>query len=165
MNNIIIAAMGKNREIGSQGKIPWHLPNDLKRFQEITTGQTVIMGRKTFESIGKPLPFRQNIVVTRREGYSRTGYQIAHSLDEAIQLSKEPVYPFVIGGSEIYNLALSQTAFLFVTLIDSEFPNADSFFPPINPIIWMEIYKRYFPSDNQNKFDSTFVIYERNPTY
>lgn len=128
----IIAAMDEKRGIGKNGRLPWHLPEDLKRFKEITSNHTIIMGRKTFESIGKPLPNRKNIVITGDLGFKindlRTGdnFLIANSLDEALENSKGDA--FIIGGGEIFKQAIQKADKLYLTLVDGDF-NCDTFFP------------------------------------
>lgn len=128
----IIAAVGRNRELGKNNKLLWHIPEDMKRFKELTSGHAVIMGRKTFESIGRPLPHRTNIIVTRDPNFNAKGCIIAHSLDEALRLAplaqgnNEEV--FVIGGGQIYEQALPFTHKLYLTVVDAE-TDADTFFP------------------------------------
>lgn len=128
---ILIAAIGKNRELGKNGDLIWRLSSDLKRFKEKTNGNPIIMGRKTFESIGRPLPKRVNIIVTRDTTYHNEGCVVAHSVEQAIETAKntgaEKV--FVIGGSEIYKQALPFAHTLDLTLIDAEDGDADVFFP------------------------------------
>ena len=126
----IIAAIGKNRELGKEGKLLWHIGDDLKRFKALTMRHPIIMGRKTFESIGKPLPGRTNIVITRDENWSHEGVIATHSLEEAIEKAKEldGEKIFIGGGSQIYEQALPYTDKLYLTLIDDE-KEADSFFP------------------------------------
>lgn len=135
----IIAAIGKNRELGKDNKIPWHIKADMSHFKNLTTGHPVIMGRKTFESIGKPLPNRENIVITRDSNFVVPGCKIASSIEEAIEYGKQ-VYPanpanggrsgevFIIGGASIYSQAMKYTDKLYLTLVDSSF-DADAFFP------------------------------------
>ena len=127
-----MVAYGKNREIGASGDLPWgrSLPADLANFKRLTTGGSVIMGRKTFESIGRPLPNRTNIIVTRDKNYKAEGCIISGSLEEAIDLAKKTVEEevFVIGGGEIYKQAITLAEKLYLTLVDSTF-NADTFFP------------------------------------
>lgn len=134
MNSTIslIAAIGRNRELGKQGALIWRIPEDLKRFRDLTTGHPVIMGRKTFESIGRPLPGRSNIVVTRASQYQHEGVTIAHSLEEAVQAAVESAGAdeiFVIGGGELYTQALPLAERLYLTVIDAEERGADAFFP------------------------------------
>ena len=124
-----IVAMSENRVIGKGNRLPWRLPEDLKRFKELTVGNVVIMGRKTFESIGKPLPQRENVVITRQKEVSYSGVHMAHSLEEALKWaegrSKEI---FIIGGEEIYRLALPYLDRLYLTLVQAQI-EGDAFFP------------------------------------
>ena len=124
----IIVAHDKNRVIGYENKLPWHLPGDLQYFKEMTMGKPIIMGRKTFESIGRPLPGRRNIVITRNEHYNADGIEVVSSLDEALQLTKDAEETMVIGGEQILRLALPLADRLYITLIDAEF-NGDTYFP------------------------------------
>lgn len=128
---IIIAAIGKNRELGVGGELAWRLRGDLKHFKELTTGYPIIMGRKTFDSIGRPLPDRVNIVVTRDSNWSHEGVVIAHSLEKAFSYAHELGNNkiFVIGGGEIYAQALPYATSLELTRIDAEEPRATAFFP------------------------------------
>lgn len=128
---VLIAAIGKNRELGKGADLLWRLSADLKRFKELTTGSPIIMGRKTFESIGRPLPNRENIVITRDETYSHDGIIVVHSLEGALERAKETGAEkmFIIGGGEIYTLALPYADELELTLINGEDPEATVFFP------------------------------------
>ncbi len=128
----IIAAHDKNKNIGQAGKLPWNLPADLKRFKEITIGHPIIMGRKTFDSIGRPLPKRDNIIITRGD-LSIPGVTITHSLEEALAEAKKKTSGeiFIIGGGEIYRQAMELADKLYLTLIDKEF-TGDTFFPDYN---------------------------------
>jgi dihydrofolate reductase len=128
----IIAAVSNNNVIGKDNKLPWHLPGDLKRFKELTTGHTIIMGRKTFESIGRPLPSRRNIVVTRNKDYKADGVEIIHSIKEALDLVKNEDEVFIIGGEEIYKLALPMANKIYLTRINKEY-DGDAFFPELGP--------------------------------
>lgn len=127
----IIAAMSRNRVIGRHGKIPWHLPADLRRFRELTTGQTIIMGRKTFESIGKALPGRSTIVVSRDISFTAIGCRVARSVEEALSLGGDRLL-FICGGGEIYRKALDIADVIYLTVIDVEI-DGDTFFPEIPP--------------------------------
>lgn len=123
----IIAVIGKNRELGKDNDLIWNLPSDLKRFREITRGHPVIMGRKTFESIGHPLPNRTNVVISRQEDIPRV--LVVHSLDEAIEKVKESDEVFVIGGGSVYAQAIGRAGRLYLTIVDAAAPGADTFFP------------------------------------
>jgi dihydrofolate reductase len=124
----IIAAMSRNRVIGMGGAIPWKIPEDLRRFRELTLGHTVIMGRKTFESIGRPLAGRRNIVVTNQQNYSREGIVAVHSLEEAIESSGPDEELFICGGGEIYRQALPLCSRIYLTIVDLDI-EGDTFFP------------------------------------
>jgi len=126
----IIAAMAKNRVIGSEGEIPWNIPEDLKRFRELTMGHPVIMGRKTFEQIGRPLPGRLNIVLTRRTGYRATGCLVLHSLADALDACAGADEAFICGGGEIYRQTIAMADRIYLTVIDLE-PEGDVLFPAI----------------------------------
>mgnify|MGYP001559239569 CR=1 FL=1 len=132
----IIAAIGKNRELGKDNKLLWHIPKDFKRFKTLTSGHIVIMGRKTFESIGKPLPDRTNIVVTRNLFWTPLGCTVCYSIEEAIKNSEFRIQNselgkevFIIGGAEIYKQAIQYADKLYLTLVNQEYPKADAFFP------------------------------------
>jgi dihydrofolate reductase len=127
---IIIAAMSRNRVIGRGGGIPWQLPEDLRRFRELTTGHTVIMGRRTFETIGHPLPHRRNIVITRQPGYAAAGCIMAGSLEEALRLAGQEQEVFICGGGEIYRQALPLAQRIYLTQLDCTVAG-DTLFPPV----------------------------------
>lgn len=128
----IIAVIGKNRELGKDNKLIWHLPSDLARFRKITTGHPVIMGRKTFQSIGQPLPNRENFVITRDPAFTAGGITVVRSLDEALEKAKSATGAeeiFVIGGGSIYAQAIDRADRLYLTVVDKIAPKADTFFP------------------------------------
>lgn len=152
----LIAALARNRVIGRGNAMPWHLPEDLKRFKALTLGHPVIMGRKTFESIGRPLPGRDNIVVSRA-GFTAAGIRPARSLEEAIDVAGgRPA--FVIGGGEIYRLALPHATRLHLTEIDAE-PEGDAWFPEFDRTEWVESVREPGPPGSSLPFE--FVTYER----
>jgi len=166
----LIAAIGKNNELGRENKLLWHLPADMKHFRDITRGHTVIMGRKTFESIGKPLPNRENIVITRDTNYFRPGVAIVHSLDEALRLAaleqgkhfeekQEEIEVFIIGGGELYKESISRAKKLYITHVNHT-QEADTFFPAIDQS-WKETSKEEHPADTENIFSYTFVTYQK----
>jgi len=143
MPNIsIIAALGKNRVIGHTNTLLWRIPDDLKRFKALTMGNPIIMGRKTFESIGKPLPGRTNIVITRNPEWKREGVITVHTLDEALEKAREnnPKEIFVIGGGEIYALALPLAHTLYLTLVSSD-GQGDTFFPPYETTFTKKVFE------------------------
>lgn len=158
----IIAAIAKNNALGKNNDLIWHLPADLKRFKKTTTGHHILMGRNTFESIGKPLPNRTTIIITRNKTYSKEGCLVANSLEEALELAKEDEHVFIIGGAQIYKYALDNNYadFLDITLVHHEF-EADAFFPEIDENIWQQIEIETFLADDSNKFDYSFVRYKR----
>lgn len=127
----IIAAIGKNRELGKDNKLLWHIPEDMQRFKMLTSGHVVVMGRKTFESIGRPLPNRKNIIITRDRAYKAGSCIVVSSLEEALQKGKEMDKEeiFIIGGSQIYTQALLLTQKLYLTIVDSTRLDADTYFP------------------------------------
>lgn len=154
----LVAAVAANGVIGGNGKLPWHLPEDLKHFKALTLGHPVIMGRKTWESLGKPLPGRENIVVTRSPGFKAPGACVASSLDAALALcTGEPVV-FVIGGGELYAAALPVADVLALTEIRREFAG-DARFPAFDRSAWRETQRQPQTGANGLRFD--FVLYER----
>jgi dihydrofolate reductase len=157
----IVAAVARNRVIGSGNRMPWHLPEDLKRFRRLTLGHAVIMGRRTFESIGKPLVGRSNIVVTRSRDWTRSGCLAVHSLESALAAVREPQGAFVIGGAEIYTLALPVARRLYLTEIESDF-EGDAFFPEFDRSHWLEVSRERHAPDGPGGFAYAFVGYERN---
>lgn len=149
----IIVAMSKNRVIGDSNALIWHLPEDLKRFRNLTTGNAIVMGRKTYESIGRPLPNRRSIVITRDRDYLAEGCEVVNSLEEALLLSNSDC--FIIGGGEIYRQAMDIADRIYLTLIDKEF-EGDTSFPEIKD--WVEVSCEEFRND---EFGYSFVQYER----
>ena len=155
----IIVAYDANRGIGINNTLPWHLPEDLIRFKQITTGHAIIMGRKTYESIGRPLPNRRNIVLTRQTGWHADGIDVAASLEQALGMVDGQT-PFVIGGAEIFNQALPLCQTILATEIQRDI-TCDAFFPAIDPDAWRETARESHHSD-KNSFDYAFVTYLRN---
>jgi dihydrofolate reductase len=156
----IIAAIAKNNALGKDNKLIWHLPADLKRFKKVTLGHHIIMGRKTFESLGKPLPNRTTIIITRNKNYTQHGCIVVNSLNEAIEATKEDENPYILGGAEIYKQALDIADKLDLTFVHQNF-EADVFFPEIDFNIWKETSREDFNSDEKNKFNYSFVTYLR----
>jgi len=159
MQTTIIVARSKNGVIGKDGDLPWHLPEDLKRFKSLTTDHAIIMGRKTWDSIGRPLPNRQNIVISRDATKKFEGATLAPTLDAALEIVEPHRSPFIIGGSEIYRLALDVTQAIEMTLIDAEV-DGDTFFPDLNPNDWEEI-KRSLQLDEKTQLRYAFITYQR----
>ncbi|HRF28598.1 MAG TPA: dihydrofolate reductase [Candidatus Saccharibacteria bacterium] len=156
----IVVAMDKNNGIGADNDLLWQrdLPADLAHFKELTTGKTIVMGRKTFESIGRALPNRENIVVSRQPlRYENVIH--AASIDEAYDLASNDVC--VIGGGQIYTQALEDMDILYVTEVDAEFAQASVFFPEINEQQWRETSREHHDADERNKYSFDFVVYER----
>ncbi len=128
----IIAAMAKNRVLGKAGASPWHIPEDLRRFRELTMGHPVIMGRRTFEQVGRPLPGRRNIILTRRPDYEAPGCLVLHSVADALAACAEAEEVFICGGGELYRQTISLADRIYLTVVDRECAG-DTFFPPIPP--------------------------------
>jgi dihydrofolate reductase len=161
----IIAAIGKNNELGKKNALLWNLPADMKRFRETTKGHTVVMGEKTFRSIGKPLPNRRNIVLTQDKTLKIEGVETVYSTEELDELLNKNQQKneeiFIIGGGMIYKLFIEKADKLYITHVDASFPDADTFFPEIIPIVWNEIIHKEYKKDSENHFDYTFSEYER----
>lgn len=156
----LIVAIGEHNEIGKAGKMPWHLPADLKHFKTITLGKPIIMGRKTFEAIGKPLPERRNIVITREKAYRADGCEVAHSLPAALVLAAGVPEIMVIGGGEIYREALPRAQRIYLTRVDA-ICDADTFFPALDPTDWRETEHEDHASDERNVHAYSFITLER----
>jgi dihydrofolate reductase len=156
----IIAAIAKNNALGKDNQLIWHLPADLKRFKKVTLNHHIIMGRKTFESLGKPLPNRTTIIITHNKNYTAKGCIIVNSLQEAIKAAKDDKNPFILGGAEIYKQAILIADKLDLTFVHHIF-KADVFFPEIDKTIWKETSRENYKADDKNKFDFSFVEFER----
>jgi dihydrofolate reductase len=158
----LIVAMDEQRGIGNAGTLPWRLSSDLKRFRELTMGHHIIVGRKTFESIGKPLPGRQMIVVTRNEAYRPAGCLVAHSVEDAIQSARErgETEAFICGGAAIYAGALADSDRLYLTLVQAVV-DADVFFPEIDQDSWIEKESENHDADERNQYPFTFKLLEK----
>ena len=156
----LIAALAANRVIGRNNTLPWHLPADLKRFKALTMGHPVLMGRKTYESIGKPLPGRRNLVITRNHGYSAPGCEVVHSLDAALAACAGAQDIFIIGGAELYREALPRAQRLEFTEIHAEF-EGDASFPQFASDQWRETAREIHGAEAGAPFRYDFVRYER----
>lgn len=157
----LIAAVDRNFVIGNKGNIPWYLPRDLKRFRELTLGKPIIMGRTTFESIGKALPGRLNIVLTRDLAYrSTSGYVVAHSLSESLRAAGGALEVLIIGGAEVYRQFMPLADRMYLTLVEGEF-EGDTHFPHFDWSDWKEVDRESYPADKKNPYPHTFVILER----
>lgn len=157
----IIVAMDRNRVIGKDNRMPWRLPADLAYFRKVTLGHTVVMGRKTFESIGKPLDGRKNIVLTRDRQYTKEGCTVVHSVEEALKMIQDDKECFIIGGAEIYSAFLPYTQKLYITYIDHEF-EGDTYFPEINYGEWRMVSRTPGPKNEKISFNYYFEVHERN---
>ena len=156
----IIAAMDRNRLIGSNNQLPWHLPADLAHFKQVTMGKPIIMGRKTYESIGRPLPGRTNIVLTRSADFRAEGVLMAHTLEQALDYVSEEDEVMIIGGSTIYELALPRADRLYLTYVDSS-SEGDAWFPEFDIERWLVVASEQHRADEKNSSDYCFVNYER----
>jgi dihydrofolate reductase len=159
MNINIVVAIAANNAIGKNNKLLWHLPKDLKHFKELTTGHTVIMGRKTFDSVGRPLPNRRNIVVTK-QNINIEGCEVVNSLDAALILALGEAEVDIIGGAEIYRQAMHLTNYIHLTIVHQSF-EADTFFPEINYDEWDEINKEDHQPDEKNLIPFSFITLKR----
>ena len=157
----LIAALSRNRVIGKDNQLPWRLPADLKHFKAVTLGKPVIMGRKTFESIGKPLPGRANIVVTRDPKFHAAGIAIAHSLDDALAQAHDAPEIMLIGGAQLYTQALAHAQRLYLTLIHADV-DGDAHFPDYEPADWRETAREDHAPDDSTPHPYSFVVLERN---
>ncbi len=156
----LIVAIAANGTIGAGGALPWRLPADLKRFREVTTGHAIVMGRRTWDSIGRALAGRQSIVVTRSPSFVAEGADVVHSLDDALAAARLPRPVFCIGGAELYAEALPRADLLLVTEIDRAIPG-DTAFPPIDRSAWREIDREPHPADGPQHLPFAFVTYQR----
>ena len=158
----LMVAMDEKRGIGKAGKLPWHLSSDLRRFRELTMGHHLIVGRKTFESIGKPLPGRHTIVVTRNSNFKPEGCFVSHSVEDAIALARErgETEAFVIGGAEIFARALPSADRIYLTEVHAEV-DADVFFPEFDRDEWIETQHIDHSADEKNQYAFTFKVLER----
>lgn len=156
----IVVAAAQNNAIGYKNQLLWRMPADLKFFKDKTSGHTVIMGRKTYESVGKPLPNRRNIIITRQHDYQVEGAEVVHSVDEALALCDLKDEIFIVGGAEIYNMVMDRCDRIYLTLIYGEF-EADTFFPPIIQEFWQLTSEDYHQADEKNPYDYNFMVYDK----
>ena len=156
----IIAAAGENNELGRDNDLVWHLPDDFKRFKQLTTGHHIIMGRKTFESFPKPLPNRTHIVISRNKEYFPEHVLVAYSLKEAIEIAKDDAQPFIIGGGEVYGMGMEIADKIELTRVHGHF-EADTFFPPIPGDQWQLIHKEFHDKDDRHNYPFTYLTYIR----
>jgi len=156
----MIAAAAENNALGKNNELVWHLPNDFKRFKSLTTGHYIIMGRKTFESFPKPLPDRTHVVITRQENYKPEGCIVVDSIEKAIAICPENEDNYIIGGGEIYNLALPFTDIIELTKVHHTF-EADTFFPKLNKNEWILVESEENFKDEKHLYDYTYETYIR----
>ena len=156
----LIVAMATNHTIGLNNKMPWHLSADLKKFKQITMGHPIIMGRKTFESIGRPLPGRQNIIISRNPHYEQQACLVFNNLDSALQSCAQADEVFVIGGATLYAATLAQADRLYITEIQQAF-DGDTWFPEIDLQQWQEVTRKDISDDKSVDFSYSFIVYER----
>jgi dihydrofolate reductase len=156
----LICATSQNGIIGLNNRLPWRLPADLAHFKKLTMGHHILMGRKTYESIGRPLPGRTNIVITRQKDFQADGCLIAHSFKEAIKLCRGDDEIFVIGGADIYQQTLPVADKIYLTIIHQDF-EGDTFLFEIDKTVWLEISREDFEPDEKNKFRYSFLTLEK----
>jgi len=156
----MIAAAAENKALGKNNELVWHLPNDFKRFKNLTSGHHIIMGRKTFESFPKPLPNRTHIVISRQKDYNPEGCIVVDSMEKAIEACPKGDISFIIGGGEIYKLGLPFSDKIELTVVHHNF-DADAFFPEINPEEWELINSDFQPKDEKHLYDYTYQTYLR----
>ncbi len=153
----MIVAASENDVIGNEGGLPWRLSADLKRFKKLTMGHHIIMGRKTFDSIGVLLPGRQTVIVTRQADFQFEGAKVAHSIDAAIDFAREngDPLPFVVGGAEIYRQAMSRVTEIYLTRVHTTI-EGDTRLPPSDGLEWDQVENERYPADERNEFDYSF---------
>jgi len=156
----IVVAMAANGVIGRDNQLPWYLPADLWHFKQTTMGKPILMGRKTYESIGRPLPGRTNIVITRDEGYVAEGCVVVHSIEAALQAAGEQEEIMVIGGAEFYRQVLPHADTLYLTRIHEDF-EGDTLFPELNAAEWREVERTDCEADDKNPYRYSFVRLDR----
>ena len=158
-----IVAASTNNVIGKNNQLPWSLPNDMKFFKNTTWAMPVLMGRKSFESLGKPLPGRLNVVITRQNDWKPEGASVVHSVEDAIKVAAAADYneTFIIGGGEIFKEAMSVADKIYLTRVDVTL-EGDAFFPAMNPKEWLMVSEQSFPSDEKHAYAYHFQLWERN---
>jgi len=163
MSIAIVVAAARNGVIGRDGDMPWRLSSDLKRFKTITMGRPIIMGRKTWESIGRPLPGRENIVISTQAGLEAPGAKVVKSLEDAIAAARESAGEgdvFIVGGGQIYRQAMPLADVLHVTHVETDVEGGDAFFPPVGDE-WQSVHEERVPAGEKDDFPTRYVIYRR----
>ena len=156
----LIVAKSKNNVIGKNNQLPWHLPADLKHFKDVTMGKPIIMGRKTFESIGKPLPGRRNIIITHNKNYTAEGCDVFHSIGDAFNAVKNETEVMIIGGANLYAQTIECASRLYLTEVDVEI-DGDAFFPSPEPTKWQLVSEQKCIIDQKNQYDYSFQVWEK----
>ncbi|MEY3678833.1 MAG: hypothetical protein RI924_974 [Bacteroidota bacterium] len=156
----IVVAVDENWGIGKDNQLLWRLPADLKHFKNITSGHPVVMGRKTYESIGRALPNRRNVVISRQTSLQIEGVEVVHSLEEALALLAQEAVVFIIGGAQIYRESVQKVDKIHLTKVHHLF-NADAFFPALDPQVWEETNRETHQPDEKNAFSYTFSTYSK----
>lgn len=156
----MVAAAAENNALGKENDLVWHLPDDFKRFKRITSGHHIIMGRKTFESFPKLLPNRTHIIITRKKDYQPEGTIVVNSLEDALNSTGNDDEVFIIGGGEIYKLAIEKADKIELTRVHGTF-EADTFFPEIDPEKWQISSEEFHPKDEKHEYSFTYITYER----
>jgi len=160
MSLSIVVAMDKNRLIGKDNKLPWHLPADLAYFKKITTGKSIVMGRKTYDSIGRPLPNRRNIVISRNSKTLITGCEVLSSIDEVLSITKDEEEVMIIGGASLCEQLLPQVSRLYITKIEGKF-DGDIYFPEYDEADWRQVSCESYLPDDSNQHAHHFIVLER----
>jgi len=155
-----VVAIAENNAIGKDNELLWYLPTDLKHFKSITKGHTIVMGRKTFDSIGKPLPHRRNIVITRAKALEIEGAEVVNTIAQALELCSDEEEVFIVGGAEIYKLAMPATDRIYLTTVHRSF-EGDAYFPEINMDLWKVTAEEKHEADEKNNIAFTFSTLER----
>jgi dihydrofolate reductase len=155
-----VVAISENRAIGKDNQLLWHLPSDLKHFKQITLGKPILMGRKTYQSIGRPLPGRKNIIITRDKNFNAEGCEVVHSIQAALELVRDQEEVCVIGGAELYRQMLPNTQRIYMTIVHHTF-SGDVFFPELNLSEWKEVERVECSSDEKNEYACSFLKLER----
>jgi dihydrofolate reductase len=158
----LVVAAAKNNVIGRDGELPWHLPDDLRHFKRLTTGKPIIMGRRTFESIGRPLPDRHNIVMTRDPDYAAAGCDVVTSVSDALKLAGDDSEVMVIGGGQVYLDFLHRADRIYMTRVQAEI-DGDTYFPEIDPNEWQLVSSEHHDADEKNAYAFEMMVFERRP--
>jgi dihydrofolate reductase len=158
----LIVAVSRNNVIGSEGGLPWHLPDDLRHFKRLTTGKPVIMGRRTFESIGRPLPDRRNIVMTRQTDYPAKGCEVVSSVDEALELVRGTEEVMIIGGGQVYRDFLPHADRIYLTRVQADV-EGDTHFPEIDGAGWQLVKSEHHAADDRHAYEFDLLVLERRP--